>query len=160
MGDDKFLIRLFKDIVSSVLIVGAIVLLLYGIAGTWPAMVAVESGSMEPNIHVGDIVFVSARTEITTYQQGGGVGYTTFNDYGDVIIFRPNGDYTEKPIIHRAMYLTEEGYITKGDNNPGCDQPGRINPVKEEWVVGVARFRIPYIGYIPLFVRGIIEIRI
>jgi signal peptidase len=48
------------------------------------------------------------------------------------------------------------GYITKGDNevtNRYYDQQGQVSymlPVKEEWVIGVAKYRIPYIGYLRL----------
>lgn len=53
------------------------------------------------------------------------------------------------------------GYITKGDNpdtNKYFDQQGSISynqPVKKEWVIGVARFyRIPLAGCISLIPRG------
>jgi signal peptidase len=159
MRRDTFLSGMIKDISFSVLMLCVIALSLYGIAGTWPPMVVVESGSMAPNIQRGDIVFVqgTSRTNITTYRHGVAMSYTSFDDYGDVIIFRPNGDSNRTPIIHRAMHLVEDGYITKGDNNPSYDQH-YLKPVREEWIIGVARFRIPYVGYIPLFVRNSIGI--
>ncbi len=49
------------------------------------------------------------------------------------------------------------GYITKGDNvvtNKHFDQEGQISyltPVKDEWIIGTAQYRIPYLGYIRLF---------
>ncbi|MDY6966127.1 MAG: signal peptidase I [Halobacteriota archaeon] len=172
MGDKKeqengSWIALIKDIVSSVLVVGAIVLTAYLISGTWPVVVAVESSSMEPNIMPGDLVFLQgpSRTEITTNEEEIDV---SFEEYGDVIVFRPNGETKRTPIIHRAMYVINEsdempngrnaphaGYITKGDNNHHPDQSGMLDPIKDEWVVGVARFRVPYLGHITLFVRGI-----
>jgi signal peptidase len=94
----------------------------------------------------------------------------TFGDYGDVILYRPYGQESITPIIHRAMYRVEagepmwengpaapySGYITKGDNpvtNRHYDQEGQISyyvPVKDEWVIGVAKYRIPYLGHIRL----------
>jgi signal peptidase len=48
------------------------------------------------------------------------------------------------------------GYITKGDNNATnslLDQQTGImpnTPIKDEWVVGVVKFKIPYIGKLRL----------
>ena len=51
------------------------------------------------------------------------------------------------------------GVITKGDNpvtNVLPDQAGyferygRVEPVKDEWIVGKALFAIPFIGWVPL----------
>ncbi len=160
----SFLSGVIKDLVSAVAIVGMVALVAYALAGTWPAMVAVESGSMVPNIHIGDIVFIQcpSRVEIMTYQSGREIGHRIFGDYGDVIVFRPNGDRYETPIIHRVMYWVyaggrmpngevaqHAGYITRGDNNPGYDQP-HLSPVKPEWIVGVAWGRLPYLGHIRL----------
>ncbi|MGM7319836.1 hypothetical protein, partial [Idiomarina sp. ST10R2A5] len=47
-----------RDVLTSVLIVVAIGVLLFTISGVWPLMVAVESGSMEPNMERGDLVFI------------------------------------------------------------------------------------------------------
>jgi signal peptidase len=137
-------------------------------------MVAVESGSMEPNMHRGDVVFLVSpdRVNIVTYIEGAEKGYKSFGSYGDVIVYKPNGDGSKTPIIHRVIayvekgesipirvgdkiYLTEEratrsGYITQGDHNPIPDQPYVSEPVDKSWVIGVAKFRIPYIGYFRL----------
>ncbi len=162
-----------RDILWVVCVVGAIALVLYLASGTWPAVVAVESESMVPNMQVGDLVFVVEKDrfgELTTWVEGMESGYARFADepdihgnmpYGDVIIFKPNGDSGVHPIIHRAIAWVEEdvehpGYITKGDNNMVADQNtlftgiGRIEPVKEEWIVGKALFSIPLVGYMPL----------
>ncbi|MDY6864395.1 MAG: signal peptidase I [Halobacteriota archaeon] len=168
MGEEKSsLIDVIKDVGSSILIVGAIVLTAYLISGTWPVVVAVESSSMEPNIYPGDLVFLQGpqRTEINTNEDEDDM---SFNDYGDVIVFNPDGDTKRTPIIHRAMYIVDEGeiipsgskaphegYITKGDNNHHPDQAGMLDPVKQDWVVGVARFRIPYLGHITLTMRDL-----
>ncbi len=48
------------------------------------------------------------------------------------------------------------GYITKGDNidtNKQVDQAtsiSKLQPVKEEWIIGVARWKIPLIGQVSL----------
>jgi signal peptidase len=161
-----------RDILWVVAVVGAIALILFLVSGTWPAVVAVESESMVPNMQVGDLVFVVAPDrfgDLQTWEEGEQTGYAAFADhpdlqgrqpYGDVIVYRPNGADSVHPIIHRAISWDDDaahpGYITKGDNNPIEDQQfaiegiGTIEPVREEWVVGKALFALPLVGYIPL----------
>lgn len=187
-----------REMLSSVAIVLVIGLLLFGISGVWPPMVAVESGSMEPNMEVGDLVFVTepgrlapdAATNdigVVTYEEGRSADYRTFGSYGSVVIYRPPGR-TASPIIHRAMFHVEEGenwydraddeyhnaagcaelrhcpaphsgFITLGDNNGAYDQAnGLAAPVRAEWVTGVARVRVPYLGYVRLIASGQAEL--
>ncbi len=168
---DNFFISLTRDLTSVFLAVLIFASFSYLVFGMWTPMVAVESGSMEPHMNVGDIVFIQSidRTQVITYEQGMD-SYTSFNSYGNVILYKPYGRDGVTPIIHRAMYHVEEGeamweggpaaphagYITKGDNevtNRYYDQQGQVSymlPVKEEWVIGVAKYRIPYIGYLRL----------
>jgi signal peptidase I len=236
---------LVKDIIFVVVVVGGISLLSQLILGLWTPMVAVESGSMVPNLNIGDIVVVqgASRTDVVAWDEAEKTGYTAFNNPGDVILYRPYGKESmnlldqfkmllgfapgnEKatPIIHRALRYVKtgepmweggpaapfSGYITKGDHNEVIDQmAGQIfgtpketymqanrnkflkiedgiyldkntgfvaynspplnltilglsngtymgegisflTPVKEEWVIGVARARIPLVGYVRL----------
>lgn len=226
---------LAKDIIVVVVVVGAISLLSQITLGLWTPMVAVESGSMVPNLNIGDIVVVqgASRTDVIAWDEAETTGYTAFNKPGDVILYRPYGKESmnlfdqfkmlvgiapgkEKatPIIHRALRYVKEGepmwdggpaapfagYITKGDHNEVIDQEaGQIfgaanlsyiqanraeimdvgndvfldkntglviykgnngtfvgegisylTPVKEEWVIGVARAKIPFVGYVRL----------
>jgi len=142
---------------------------LFAISGVWPPMVAVESGSMEPNMEVNDLAFVMdadrfqpgasesvgpGDTGVVTAAVGAETGYSQFGRTGDVIVYRPDGSSQRTPIIHRAMFWTEEGenwceseavnpaylsntdtssdqcvashsgFITKGDDNPTYDQAG------------------------------------
>lgn len=169
-----------RDVAWAVAVVGVIALVLFLVSGTWPAVVAIESESMVPNMNIGDLVFVAAPDRfgpLQTFQEGEVSGYEKYNRPGDVIIYRPNGDGSVHPIIHRAMMWVEgnetvqiplngrtvwytaphEGYVTWGDNNPAPDQlsvyrevGGQIEPVKKEWVIGKALFAIPFLGYLPL----------
>ncbi|MBE0517134.1 MAG: signal peptidase I [Methanophagales archaeon] len=163
----KVVLEVAKSLAEALLIVALVVSVAYVATGTWHVGFAVESGSMEPNMQVGDLILVQAphRTTITTYEEGQQLDYTTFNDYGNVIIYRPNGITSVTPIIHRAMDWVEEGkkmpdgmpaphagYITKGDTNQHPDQP-RYEPVKPEWVVAVAKARVPYLGYPSLILK-------
>ncbi|UUX93765.1 S26 family signal peptidase [Methanoplanus endosymbiosus] len=163
-----------RDILWVVVVVGVIAAGLFLFSGTWPAVVAVESESMVPNMNIGDLIFVVEEDrfgELQTWMDGTVTGYGKFNSepdlqgrtvYGDVIIYKPNGDESVHPIIHRAVEWYEgntgSGYITKGDNNQIADQLsgisgiGQIMPVKKEWIVGKALFSIPLIGYAPLHI--------
>ncbi|GAA0668033.1 S26 family signal peptidase [Natronoarchaeum mannanilyticum] len=116
---DNEAVIVFKDVASSVGIVLVIGLVLFGISGVWPPLVAIESGSMNPHMQKGDLVFIMEEDRLTpdaavegtgvvTYQQGKEAGYRTFGSYGDVIVFQPNGG-SDTPIIHRAMFYVEEG---------------------------------------------------
>ncbi|MBP2146716.1 signal peptidase [Methanofollis sp. W23] len=176
-------VSIARDIAWAVAVVAGIALVLFLVSGTWPAVVAIESGSMIPNMNVGDLVFVSAPErygDFQTWEDGQASGYVKYNDYGDVVIYRPNGADSVNPIIHRALMWVEAnqtvmlpletghtaeytaphaGYITMGDNNPAPDQlsvyrevGGQIEPVKKEWVVGKALFAIPLVGYLPLHI--------
>lgn len=174
-------VGLLRDIISVISVVIIFSSLSQIALGLWSPMVAVESGSMIPHIQIGDIIFVEStdRTNVTTYEAGKQNGYISFSEYGDVILYRPYGKERATPIIHRAMYYVEKGepmwadgppaphagYITKGDNprtNPLYDQQGSISayqPVKKEWVIGVARFyRVPLVGYVSLLPRKILGV--
>lgn len=187
-----------RELLSSVAIVLVIGLILFGVSGVWPPMVAVESGSMEPNMEVGDLVFVTEPGRlapdaadndvgVVTYEDGRTADYRTFGSYGSVVIYRPPGR-TASPIIHRAMFHVEEGenwydraddeyhsaagcaelrhcpaphdgFITLGDNNGAYDQAnGLAAPVRAEWLTGVARVRVPYLGYVRLIASGQAEL--
>ncbi|WP_440007747.1 S26 family signal peptidase [Halomicrococcus sp. SG-WS-1] len=187
-------VAIVRDVLSTAGWVVAIGLLLFAVSGVWPPMVAVESPSMEPHMSRTDLVFVmeehrlagdAARdgTGVVTYAAGERAGYEKFGSYGDVIIFRPDGESDRTPIIHRAHFWVEEGenwydeanpeyvggaddcgelaycpaphagFITKGDNNGAYDQVGALaltGPVKPQWVVGTAEFRIPWLGWLRL----------
>ncbi|MGB9175667.1 MAG: S26 family signal peptidase [Methanoregula sp.] len=121
---DHWAVSLIRDLLWVVGVVGCIALLLFLICGTWPAVVTIESGSMIPNMNVGDLVVVVQKDrfgELQTWDDGNISGYKKFGDYGDVIIYRPNGITDtwasigllplskQHPIIHRAMTWTDAG---------------------------------------------------
>jgi signal peptidase len=167
---DHPVVELVREILWVVAVVGGIALFLFVVCGTWPAVVAVESGSMVPNMNVNDLVFVVQKDrfgQLQSFDTGVTNGYQKFGDYGDVIIYNPNGVSNIHPIIHRVRTWKENltswqgysfagprsGYLTKGDNNTYYDQGsfiagvGWIEPVKDEWIVGKALFSVPLLGY-------------
>ena len=131
---------LARDILWVVGVVACIALALYLICGTWPAVVTVESGSMEPHMNIGDLVVVVAPDRfgpLETWDAAHTTGYQKFGDYGDVIIYRPNGqtDFwaqigllplsSQHPIIHRAMTWVDAGSPEPAYLNP---YGGKVTP--------------------------------
>lgn len=185
---DHWAVSLARDLLWVVVVVGAIALALYLICGTWPAIVTIESKSMEPNMHIGDLVVVVQKDrygEFMTWETAKAANLTKFSGYGDVIIYKPNGLNSVHPIIHRAITQVEagrpvteirgnqlsmnytpdsSGYITWGDNNPVPDQFARYTgigtpgPVKDEWIVGKSLFSVPLVGYLPLHIWEVIAV--
>jgi signal peptidase len=113
-----------RDVVTSVVAVLLVGLLLFGISGIWPPMVAIESPSMEPNMDVGDLVFVvdnerfvpdaavshdGEATGVVPADRAAEADHRAFGKHGDVIIYRPDGSARRTPIIHRAMLFVEDG---------------------------------------------------
>ncbi|GEM_PF-4460166 len=97
-----------------------------------PFIVVVTSESMEPTLKVGDLVFL-------THDEP---------SIGDVIVYKHGNIY----IIHRLIGEKDGKYVTKGDNpatNPSPD-PRDVYP---EDVVGVAKVRVPYLGYLVIIIR-------
>ncbi|WNY23696.1 hypothetical protein MmiHf6_10090 [Methanimicrococcus hongohii] len=174
MLDNEQLKGLAKDIGIVIGIVVAFLLICYLVFGLWTPMYVVSSGSMEPNMNVGDIVFVRSidRADVVTWADAENMSKTRikFGNPGDVILYRPYGNESYTPVIHRAMYYVEAGeemwpggpvapyagYITKGDNeqtNSLLDQQTTISfqtPIKEEWIIGTSQFKVPFIGKIRL----------
>lgn len=88
---------------------------LFAYSGTWPPLVVVESGSMQHGtqdvvgvINTGDLVVVKhvdVPSQVTTYVQGMGENptYSTYGEYGDVLLYYPDGNTAFTPVIHRAL---------------------------------------------------------
>ena len=116
---DEFVLFV-RDLTTSVLAVVLLGAYIFMISGVWPPMVAIESGSMEPNMEVNDIVFVmdsdrfqpgeaQGESGVVTAEVGAETGYSNYGGNGDVIVFAPDGNENRTPVIHRAMFWVEEG---------------------------------------------------
>lgn len=190
--------RAVRDVVSTSLAVVAVAFLVVMATGVWPPFVAIESGSMSPNLQEGDLVVIVEEhrlgnpaavegTGVVPATRGEAAGYDTIHGTGDVILFHPNGRARVTPVIHRAMFYVEagenwyddanpkylghaetceqlshcpaptEGFITLGDANDRYDQATwKYRPVKSSWIAGRALVRIPYLGWIRLFIDGVV----
>jgi len=111
-------------------------------------IVVVVSGSMEPQIHKGDLLFVMGR-EPETIKNG-----TIIDKDGDIIVFNAQGLWPSapiEPIVHRVINKYQIGdtwyFDTKGDANSIPDAAS----VPESRVIGVVVGGIPYIGWVKIF---------
>lgn len=90
--------------------------------------VVVVSGSMEPEIPVGSLVFIDQRDQSV--------------DPGDVLAYRI-GDTMDTIIVHRVVDQNNDGtYITKGDSNDTADPAS----VTKQQIVGKEIFCVPKAG--------------
>ena len=91
----------------------------------------VLSGSMEPILKVGGILYYQ-KINIEDYKKGDILAYATENHI----------------ISHRIVDITNDGFITKGDNNKVLDSKVNLNQVLGKGT----NFSIPYIGYYADFI--------
>ena len=94
---------------------------------------AIGSQSMYPNINKGDVIVIDQLKEEELKNI----------IVGEVLAFKHNGIV----IVHRVTKITQRDgrliFNTKGDNNNSAD----AYDIDQSQVVGVARFKIPFIGY-------------
>ncbi|MCS7122536.1 MAG: hypothetical protein NZ908_01100 [Candidatus Micrarchaeota archaeon] len=87
--------------------------------------------------------------------------YVVDPDNGDAIVYSPNrGDsfYPYGFIIHRAQFRMCNNdncvYFTKGDNNNIFDFQFENAPFNSSRIIGKPVLRIPYLGYVRIFLGG------
>jgi signal peptidase len=99
----------------------------------------VMSGSMEPSIHVGSIVFVQ-KVNPTTLKQN------------DIITFASTND-SNVSITHRLTGIEEKNgttlYHTKGDANTSQD----TSEISTSQIKGRVIFSLPYLGYLSVWIK-------
>jgi signal peptidase len=151
-------IVLIRELVSSVAAVVVVGLVLFAISGVWPPMVAVESGSMEPVMERGDLVFIveadrfadseAATHGVVTSRAGAEIGQRSFGANGDVIVFDPP-DRRGAPIIHRAMFWVEEdeNWVTDANQSYLSDQQCETDD-DPQTDTGVRNCPAPHAGFV------------
>lgn len=92
----------------------------------------VISGSMKPKINKGDIVFITRHIEYEDIKKGDIISYSL----------------GKTKVLHRVINITENGFITKGDNNDNVD----FGVVTKDQVNGKLLFSVPLLGYMFLFI--------
>jgi signal peptidase len=89
---------------------------LWAYTQNWPPVYVIESESMQHGsndvlgvINTGDLVLAQKvdPSKITPYMVGVQNGYQTYGEYGDVLLYYPNGDTSVTPVIHRALLYLE-----------------------------------------------------
>jgi signal peptidase I len=129
----------FKAFIIAPLIFVIVLGGIFAYSGIWPPLVVIESKSMQHSsdtsyigaIDTGDIVIVKKSTaisDVVTYVEGEASGYSTYGEYGDVIIYYHQG--MDKPIIHRA--IVELVYNFTGG---GFDIPSLAGLPDQQWSV-------------------------
>ena len=141
-------VAIVRDILVALFAVFIVLLLLWGYTGQWLAapMVAIESGSMEHShepygrygtINAGDMVLVqkvASREDVIT--RGGDFAGALatkdpanyfYGDYGDVVIYHPDGDMEDTQIIHRAMCWVDVIIDENGDKRYTIAEYGLYN---------------------------------
>ncbi|MDL0122754.1 MULTISPECIES: S26 family signal peptidase [Halobacterium] len=127
---DRADVLFVREALSSLLVVSMVGLLLFSVSGVWPPLVAVESGSMQPNLQKGDLVFVteehrlspeyaSGETGVVPHRTATAHGYEKIGGTGDVIVYEPDGNSRAVPIIHRARFWVdnEENWYDRADES-------------------------------------------
>lgn len=117
-----------KDFIFRIVYILLIIYLLIFVQSLWGQKpLVVISGSMEPTLKVGGILY---------YEK---INIDDF-DEGDILVYQTK----EHIISHRIVDITENGFITKGDINNSVDN----YLISNEQILGKGtNWSIPFIGY-------------
>ncbi|MXR50749.1 signal peptidase I [Halovenus sp. WSH3] len=139
-------------VAAQIILVVVVLALLVGQFLGQPVLLSyVTTDSMEPTIDVGD-GFIAVPPELA-----GDVSE------GDVIVFEAEEIQGGGLTTHRVVDETEEGYITRGDNNPFTDQDADEPPVSETqiravaWQPGGSVLTIPFLGTAVMWLQSTIN---
>ncbi len=92
---------------------------------------SVMSGSMEPVLKTGGIVFTDTKKQIP--------------EIGDIVTYQLG----ESRVTHRVIGEEKQGYVTKGDAN-NKEDPALVTA---DQIIGKVIFTLPYLGYAAVFIR-------
>lgn len=140
IGIYNMLRRTATDLLTVLAVVVVIALVVGQLTGQPVLLGYVTSGSMSPTLEAGD-GFVAAPT-----------GMSDDIEPGDVVVFDAVELQGGGLTTHRVVGVTEDGYLTRGDNNPFRDQEGGEPVVTEDRIVATALqvngqvVRIPGLG--------------
>ena len=116
-----------KDFIFRIIYILLIIYLLIFIPSLWGKKpLVVISGSMEPILKVGGILYYE-KININEFEEG------------DILVYQTK----EHIISHRIVDITSDGFITKGDNNKVLDSKVNLNQVLGKGT----NWSIPFIGY-------------
>lgn len=124
--------KVISNLTSAIIIVVAVLILIsiFPVTGNHKILV-VKSGSMEPAVKTGSVVFVSPQEEY---------------NINDIITFAGRGN-TESSTTHRIVNIEDangkKNFVTKGDANNAEDE----SRVSLDKIIGKVLFSVPYAGY-------------
>jgi signal peptidase len=111
-----------------VLILAAVIVSAPKVIGIYPYIIL--SASMEPTIRTGSLVYINTKDQQISV--------------GDIVTFYMTDGSQQINVTHRVARITEEGIVTKGDNNEVED----LNLLTPDRVIGKYAFHIPGAGYL------------
>jgi len=100
----------------------------------------VQSGSMEPSIPIGSLLWLSARA---SYTQDDVIAFVHPNAIANTSD-KSNTHQSKIIALHRIIDVTQTEYVTKGDANSSSD-PWKVAHTN---VIGEVTFQILYVGYL------------
>ena len=136
MRQKKKLRKSVKTILEFVFAASVTFLLLHSLVFLIPKLWGVDtyvvtSGSMEPTISKGSIVFVNTRDRAP--------------EVGEVMTFRVSEDPGSMVVTHRVYEVNDNGEcVTKGDANDAVD----LNTITPSQIIGIDIWTIRLLGYI------------
>ena len=113
------------DAAAALIVLCGVLFLAIYLLGIRPFIVL--SGSMEPEIKTGSVVYVNTRKDIDEIK------------VGDIIAFYSGGN----AVTHRVTRINKNHIVTKGDANRTDDK----EIVTSENYIGKTEYTIPFIGY-------------
>lgn len=145
-----------KTVILAAIIIGGVLGFWFGLrAGlrTEYPLLTVASGSMVPTLNVGDLILVQGVTNASALNAAP-------KPDGEIIVFR-SPRLEGELIVHRAVYKEFHNGVwyfrTQGDANFGEDRWNGDDVwdgmIPETRLIGKVTGKVPYIGYIPLYIR-------
>lgn len=124
-----------KNVIFSILYILVIIYLLIFIPSLWGHKpLVVISGSMEPTLKVGGLLYYHEQ-DIEEF------------DTSDILVYKTK----DHIISHRITDIKDNGFITKGDNNNEVDS----NVINHSQILGKGtNWSIPFLGYYADFIYG------
>lgn len=145
-----------KTLILVIVLVGSVIAFWFGLRaalGTEYPFLTVASGSMRPTLEVGDLIVVQGIWNSSDMKAAP-------QPAGDIVVFR-NPRTEGELIVHRAVdkvYHDGLWFIeTKGDANGSTDiwtgSDTWQGMISEKLLVGRVIGRVPWLGYVPLYIR-------
>lgn len=118
------------------------IILVYFVSGYFKYYaIAVASGSMKPDINVGDVVIINQKIDKNEIEPG------------TVVAYKYNGNIIVHRVFNVINYQNKRTFYTKGDTNTDAD-PWAI---KEDDILGEVKLKINWIGLPTIWINEILE---